>query len=315
MDTAMEWRVYHFFSRCKAAWSAYSDDKVNWIDDKERQEWWKLRILHETNRLCMEVGKAYCLGGVLDLLPWAPALLNATNPARWIIKPLSPVVLRAQYGPKDQAPILASYEADWWNSVGTSGENEKKVSKVHSDEEERAFCKWIEAMGQPYCEPNMEVEDDEAGIPVLPVHAATAAAKVHGGQMWVQHLFFHGHMEQDQLQNNIEAIEILMDHLHQREIRLQPVGPIPPGPWQDAGVLCTGAIAPYFEEQPEDEEQPEYQPSPVSSMGLSWAASGDSSTGDSASHYGWPGFREAQPGGSEGDEDGSGLMDLDEGDS
>jgi len=146
-------------------------------------------------------------------------------------------------------------------------------------------------------------EDDDAGIPVLPVHAARAAAKVHTAQMWVQQLFIRGREEQDELRTHIEGIEILMDRLRQREIRLQPVGPIPQGPWQDAGALRTGVVAPYFE------EQPEYEPSPVSSTGLSWPASASpSSAGDSAGDYGWPAFREAQPG-SEGDEDRSGIED------
>ena len=50
MNTAKEWRVYHFFSRCKAAWHAYADDKENWINDQDRRDWWKLRIQHETVR-------------------------------------------------------------------------------------------------------------------------------------------------------------------------------------------------------------------------------------------------------------------------
>jgi len=145
------------------------------------------------------------------------------------------------------------------------------------------------------------IEEDDGGIPVLPVHEA--AAKVHTAQMWVQQLFLHGHKEQDKLRTHIEAIDILMDWLHQGEIHLQPTSPIPPGPWQDARALCMGVIAPYFDL----EEQLEYEPSPVSSMGLSWPASGShSSTGDSAGNYGWPAFNEEQPG-SEGDEDVSGV--------
>ena len=50
MNNAKEWRVDHFFSRCRAAWYAYSDDKGNWINDEDRQDWWKLRIQHETVR-------------------------------------------------------------------------------------------------------------------------------------------------------------------------------------------------------------------------------------------------------------------------
>ena len=96
----------------------------------------------------MEVGNVYCLGGVLDLPPWAKALMNATNPRRRTVKPPSPAILKANYGEKDQAPILATYEADWWNSVGAQDENEVKLLEAHSDEEERAFWKWIEAMGQ-----------------------------------------------------------------------------------------------------------------------------------------------------------------------
>jgi len=98
-----------------------------------------------------------------------------------------------------------------------------------------------------------------------------------------------------------------MDQLHEGEIRLQPAGPIPPGPWQDAGALRTGIVAPYFDL----EEQLEYEPPPVSSTGLSWPASGShSSTGSSASDYGW---LEVQAG-NEGDEDVSGSMDVDEDD-
>jgi len=152
-----------------------------------------------------------------------------------------------------------------------------------------------------------EIEEDDGGIPVLPVHVARAAAKVHAAQMWVQQLFLCGHKEQGELRTHIEDIEILMDWLHEGEIHLQPTSPIPPGPWQDAGALRTGVVAPYFDL----EEQLEYEPSPVSSMGLSWPASGShSSTGSSASDYGWP---EAQAG-SEGDEDvsdGTGSMDED----
>lgn len=161
----------------------------------------------------------------------------------------------------------------------------------------------------------MEVtEDDDAGIPVLPVHAAAAGARIHAAQMWVQQLFLCGRSEQDELRTHIEAIEILMDRLRQKEIRLQPVGPIPPGPWQDAGALRTGVVAPYFQEQLEEQLESEPSPSPVSSTGLSWPASASpSSDGDSLDDYGWPA---AQPG-SEGDEDesGAGPMDLDEVDS
>ena len=46
----------------------------------------------------------------------------------------------------------------------------------------------------------MEVtEDDDPGIPVLPVQAAAAAAKVHTTQMWIQQLFLRGREEQDEL--------------------------------------------------------------------------------------------------------------------
>ena len=161
----------------------------------------------------------------------------------------------------------------------------------------------------------MEVtEDDDPGIPVLPVQAAAAAAKVHAAQMWIQQLFLRGREEQDELRTHVEAIEILLDRLQQHEIRLHPIGPIPPGPWQDAGALHTGVVAPHIE------EQLEYEPSPVSSTGLSWPGSrSHSSNADSVSDYGWPAFIEAQPG-SEGDDDGSGvqdggLMDFDEDDS
>ena len=154
----------------------------------------------------------------------------------------------------------------------------------------------------------MEVtKDDDAGIPVLPEHAAAAAAKIHGAQMWVQQLFVRGREEQDELRTHIEAIEILMDRQRQQDICLQPVGPIPQGPWQDAGALRTGIVAPYF-----NEEQQEYDPSPVSSTGLSWSVSeSHSSTVDSICDYD---ANEAQPG-SDGDDDGSGGMDVDEDDS
>ena len=131
------------------------------------------------------------------------------------------------------------------------------------------------------------------------MHAAAAAAKVHAAQMWVQQLFIRGREEQDELRTHIEAIEILMDWLRQGDICLQPAGSIPTGPWQDAGALRTGFVAPYFD------EQLEYDPSPVSSMGLSWPGTAShSSVGDSVSDYGWPAFNEVQPG-SEKDDDGS----------
>ena len=133
--------------------------------------------------------------------------------------------------------------------------------------------------------------------------------------MWVQQLFIRGWEEQDELRTHIEAIKILMDRLRQGDIRLEPAGSIPPGPWQDAGALRTGFVAPYFD------EQLEYDPSPVSSTGLSWPGTAShSSVGDSVSDYGWPAFNEVQPG-SEGDDDGSevqdgtGSMDVDEDDS
>ena len=92
----------------------------------------------------------YCLGRVLDLPPWASALMNATNPQRRNVKPPSAVILKAKYGEKDQACIVLTYEADWWNSVGVKGENEVKLLEAHLDEEERAFRKWIQAMGQVF---------------------------------------------------------------------------------------------------------------------------------------------------------------------
>jgi len=58
----------------------------------------------------MEVGNVYCLGGVLDLPPWASALMNATNPQRWNVKQPSAVILNIKYGEKDQACIVATYE-------------------------------------------------------------------------------------------------------------------------------------------------------------------------------------------------------------
>ena len=98
----------------------------------------------------MEVGNVYCLGGVLDLPPWVLALMNATNAQRWNVKPPPATMLKATYGEKDQACIVATYEANWWNSVGAKGKNEVKLLEVHSDEEERAFWKWIKAMGQVF---------------------------------------------------------------------------------------------------------------------------------------------------------------------
>ena len=98
----------------------------------------------------MEVGNVYCLGGVLDLPPWASALMNATNAQRRNVKPPPAAMLKATYGEKDQARIVATYEADWWNSVGAKGKNEVKLLEAHSDEEERAFWKWIKAMGQVF---------------------------------------------------------------------------------------------------------------------------------------------------------------------
>ena len=98
----------------------------------------------------MEVGNVYCLGGVLDLPPWAAALMYATNRQRRNVKPPSAAILKAKYSEKDQAPIVATYEADWWNSVGAEGENEVKLLEAHSDEKERAFWKWIQAMGEVF---------------------------------------------------------------------------------------------------------------------------------------------------------------------
>lgn len=98
----------------------------------------------------MEVGNVYCLGGVIDLPPWAGALMEATNRTRRNVKPPSAAILKAKYSEKDQAPIVATYEADWWNSVGAEGENEVELLEAHSDEEERAFRKWIQAMGQVF---------------------------------------------------------------------------------------------------------------------------------------------------------------------
>jgi len=92
----------------------------------------------------------YCLGGVLDLPPWAAALMNATNPSRRNVKPPSAAILKAKYSEKDQARIVATYEADWWNSVGAQGENEVQLLEAHSDQEERAFWKWIVAMGEVF---------------------------------------------------------------------------------------------------------------------------------------------------------------------
>ena len=98
----------------------------------------------------MEVRNVYCLGGVLDLPPRASALMNTRNAQRLNVKPPPAVMFKATYGEKDQACIVVTYEADWWNSVGTKGKNEVKLLEAHSDEEERPFWKYIQAMGQVF---------------------------------------------------------------------------------------------------------------------------------------------------------------------
>jgi len=138
-----------------------------------------------------------------------------------------------------------------------------------------------------------------------------AATRVHAAQMWVQQLNVRALEEKEQLQTDIDAIEILMDRQRQEDIRLQPVGPIPPGPWQDAGALHTGCVDPYS-----NDDQQEYEPSPVSSTGLSWSPSASQSSNGDCYEFGWPVVNEAPPG-SEGDDDGSGVedgtgMDVDE---
>jgi len=65
-----------------------------------------------------------------------------------------------------------------------------------------------------------------------------------------------------------------------------------------------------------NDDQQEYEPSPVSSTGLSWSPSASQSSNGDGYEFGWPVVNEAPPG-SEGDDDGSGVedgtgMDVDE---
>jgi len=98
----------------------------------------------------MEVGNVYCVGRVIDLPPWVAALMHATNPHRQFVKPPSSAILKAKYEGKDQAPILAIYESDWWNFEGTKDDNDIDLLNIHSEEEERAFLRWIQEMGEVF---------------------------------------------------------------------------------------------------------------------------------------------------------------------